>query len=255
MVEFKVQAGRCRFLQRQPHQPRSPAHQFWAAIAMASSKVTTLLPALSTRFARSFGFSLDGAASCLQSRACSVWASTGTCCGSEEAIEIEDITSQTGPSRTAGQAENVASAQVEGGNGFIGGSVPRAGTYGSPAGSSCLPPSHHAPTLFSSPAVSWAAAQPYGMLCRGVRTLAADIKTGNVVEIKGKLQEVTKTVWTMQVRQLPLYMTAIETHHLSAPYSKGFLVSCLKLSNSPQHFEFWVLRTCQYTNECVILET
>lgn len=39
----------------------------------------------------------------------------------------------------------------------------------------------------------------YGVFVRGVRTLAADIKPGNVVELKGKLQEVVKTVWTMQV--------------------------------------------------------
>lgn len=187
---------------------------------MVSSKATTLLPALSTRFARSFGFSLDGAASCLQSRACSVWASSGTCCGSEEAIPIETITGQTGPRRTARQAENVASALVEGGNGFLGGYVPRAGVPSSPAGSACLPLSHHSPILFSSPAVSWVAAQPYRMLCRGVRTLAADIKTGNVVEIKGKLQEVTKTVWTMQVRQMPLCMTAIENPSPFSTYSK-----------------------------------
>jgi hypothetical protein len=232
MVDFKPENTTIS-LQRQPHHLRSPAHQFWAAIAMASSKVTTLLPALSTRFARSFGFSLDGAASCLQSRACSARAPSGTCCGSEEAIQIENITSQTGPCRTAGHAEDVASALVEGGNGFIGESVPRAGISGS-----CLPLSHHSPIFFTSPAVSWVAAQPYRMLCRGVRTLAADIKTGNVVEIKGKLQEVTKTVWTMQVRQMPLCMTAIETHCLSAPYLKGLLFSCLNLSNGPQHSIF-----------------
>jgi hypothetical protein len=32
----------------------------WAPIVMPSAKVTTLLPALSTRFAHSFEFTLDG---------------------------------------------------------------------------------------------------------------------------------------------------------------------------------------------------